>query len=286
MSKIAVPALDGGLSRYLSEIRNIPMLGVDEEYMLAKRWREHEDIDAAHRLVTSHLKLVARIAMGYRHYGLPVSDLIAEGNIGLMRAVKKFDPEVGVRLSTYAMWWIKASLHEYLLNSWSMVKIGTMAAQRKLFFNLRRIKAKLGLLESGDLPEEGVRAIAKELNVSEGDVVSMNRRMNRDTSLNAPVTLDGDLEMVDLLADESDDQETLVAERQEMRVRRMALRDGLKTLNERERHIISERHLKDEPATLEELGRHYGVSRERVRQIEARALVKLQSAVRSSPLVA
>lgn len=287
MSNIFVPAMEGGLSRYLSEIRKIPILDADEEYMLAKRWREHQDVDAAHRLVVSHLKLVAKIAMGYRHYGLPVADLIAEGNVGLMRAVKKFDPDVGVRLATYAMWWIKASLHEHLLASWSMVKIGTMAAQRKLFFNLRRLKAKLGVLDAGDLTDDAAKAIATELSVPISDVVSMNRRLaGRDASLNAPLSVDGEAEMQDFLVDPSDDQEAVVGERQEWRMRRIALRDAMKALNERERHIIHERHLKEEPATLEELGRHYGVSRERVRQIEARALAKLQGAVRASDLVA
>lgn len=281
MASISVPVIaDGGLTKYLAEIRKIPVLDADQEYMLAKRWREHDDLDAAHRLVTSHLRLVAKMAMGYRHYGLPLADLIAEGNIGLMRAVKKFDPEVGVRLATYAMWWIKASLHEYLLNSWSMVKIGTMAAQRKLFFNLRRLKGKLGSLESGDLSPEHARAIAEELQVSEGDVVSMNRRLSaRDSSLNAPVAADGDLEIQDLLADDSDNQEVRLAARQEAAVRSRALAAGLETLNDRERHIIAQRHLSETPATLEDLGKEYGVSRERVRQIEARAMQKLRMAM-------
>ncbi len=280
---ISLPATpDGGLTIYLATIRRIPILAADEEYMLAKRWREHEDVAAAQKLVLSHLRLAAKIAMRYRHYGLPVADLVSEGNVGLMRAVKKFDPEVGVRLSTYAMWWIKASLHEYLLSSWSLVKLGTIAAQRKLFFNLRRIKAKLGILDSDVSPAQA-RAIAAELNVGAGDVMMMNNRLSsRDASLNAPVTVDADVEMQDLLVDGATDQETALGERQEWRTRRLALADGLKVLNERERHIVEARHLRDEPTTLEELGRHHGVSRERVRQIEARALSKLQEAVRAA----
>jgi RNA polymerase sigma-32 factor len=281
MSNVALPVIaDGGLAKYLAEIRKVPLLEADEEYMLAKRWREHEDLEAAHRLVTSHLRLVAKLAMGYRHYGLPMADLVSEGNVGLMRAVKKFDPEVGVRLATYAMWWIKASLHEYLLNSWSMVKIGTMAAQRKLFFNLRRLKAKLGILESGDMSLAQAREIAQELKVSEGDVVSMNRRLSaRDASLNTPVAANSDVEIQDLLADDSDNQEVRLAARQEARLRSQALAAGLALLSDRERDIIAERHLSEAPATLEDLGKRYGVSRERVRQIEARALSKLRTAM-------
>lgn len=281
---LSLPATpDGGMATYLAAIRRIPILAADEEYMLAKRWREHEDVAAAQKLVLSHLRLAAKMAMRYRHYGLPIADLVSEGNVGLMRAVKKFDPDVGVRLSTYAMWWIKAALHEYLLNSWSLVKIGTMAAQRKLFFNLRRIKAKLGILDSSELSPAQARAIAAELNVGAGDVMMMSNRLSsRDTSLNAPVAADADVEMQDLLIDGADNQEAVLGERQEWQLRRLALADGLKVLNERERHIVSERHLRDEPATLEELGRHYGISRERVRQIEARALSKLQEAVRAA----
>lgn len=281
MSTFALPIIaDGGLTKYLAEIRKMPVLEADEEYMLAKRWREHEDLAAAHRLVTSHLRLVAKMAMGYRHYGLPMADLIAEGNLGLMRAVKKFDPDVGVRLATYAMWWIKASLHEYLLNSWSLVKIGTMAAQRKLFFNLRRLKGTLGILESGDLTPEQARRIAQELSVSEGDVVAMNRRLSaRDASLNTPVTAESDVEVQDLLADHSDNQEVRLAARQEARLRSKALAAGMERLNERERDIIQRRHLSEEPMTLEDLGKSYGVSRERVRQVEARALAKLKAAL-------
>ncbi len=271
---------DGGLTKYLAEIRKLPILEVNEEYMLAKRWREHEDIDAAHRLVTSHLRLVAKMAMGYRHYGLPMADLISEGNLGLMRAVKKFDPDVGVRLATYAMWWIKASLHEYLLNSWSMVKIGTVAAHRKLFFNLRRLKSQLGILESGDLSIAQAREIAEELQVSEGDVVNMNRRLSaRDTSLNTPVGANSEVEIQDLLADDCDNQEVRLAARQEARLRSQALSAGLAQLTDRERHIVTERHLREDPMTLEDLGKHFGVSRERVRQIEARAMAKLRTAL-------
>jgi len=281
MSSFALPMIaDGGLTKYLAEIRKLPILEVNEEYMLAKRWREHEDIDAAHRLVTSHLRLVAKMAMGYRHYGLPMADLISEGNLGLMRAVKKFDPDVGVRLATYAMWWIKASLHEYLLNSWSMVKIGTVAAHRKLFFNLRRLKSQLGILESGDLSIAQAREIAEELQVSEGDVVNMNRRLSaRDTSLNTPVGANSEVEIQDLLADDCDNQEVRLAARQEARLRSQALSAGLAQLTDRERHIVTERHLREDPMTLEDLGKHFGVSRERVRQIEARAMAKLRTAL-------
>ncbi len=283
MSNIVAAGPDAGLSKYLSEIRKLPVLDREEEFMLAKRWREHHDVEAAHKLVTSHLKLVAKIAMGYRHYGLPLSDLIAEGNVGLMRAVKKFDPDVGVRLATYAMWWIKASLHEYLLNSWSLVRLGTLATQRKLFFNLRRLKARLGILDTGDLSAEDVGTIAAQLDVPAGEVVDMNRRLaGRDASLNAPLTIDGDGQVQDLLLDESADQEAVVAERQEWRMRRMALKDGLKALNERERDIVTRRHLVETPATLEEIGQDYGISRERVRQIEARAIAKLTEATRAA----
>ena len=280
---ISLPAIspDGGLSRYLQEIRRFPMLDQDEEYMLVKALREHGDTEAAHRLVTSHLRLVAKIAMGYRGYGLPVGELIAEGNIGLMQAVKRFDAERGFRLATYAMWWIRANIQEYILRSWSLVKIGTTAAQKKLFFNLRRVKGQIRAIEEGDLSPEQVALIARKLNVPEQDVVTMNRRMAApDNSLNAPVRNDSDGEWQDWLVDDQVDQETLLLERKEMEGRRSLLTAALQKLNERERHILSERRLKEEPATLEELSQHYNISRERVRQIEVRAFEKLQRAMR------
>jgi RNA polymerase sigma-32 factor len=285
-SSALIPAVDGGLSKYLRDIRAFPLLAAEEEYMLAKRWVEHEDTTAAHRLVTSHLRLVAKIAYGYRHYGLPLAELIAEGNIGLMRAVKKFDPEKGFRLATYAMWWIRASLNEFVLNSWSLVKIGTLAAQKKLFFNLRRIKSRLQLLDQGDLAPEHVAAIARELKVEESDVVAMNRRMaGHDASLNVPVG-EGAGEMQDLLADEADNQETRYAEGEELRKGRGLIARALDTLSERERAIFVERRLHDTPPTLEELGQRYGVSRERIRQIEAKAFEKVQTLVRAGFLPA
>lgn len=285
MSSFSLPTVsaDGGLVRYLAEVRRFPMLEEGEEYVLARRWRDHEDVAAAHRLVTSHLRLVAKMATGYRHYGLPLADLISEGNVGLMRAVKKFDPEIGVRLATYAMWWIRASLHEYVLNSWSLVKIGTQAVQKKLFFNLRRLKGKLEILDSGDLTADQVSAIASDLDVPERDVVEMNRRMaSRDGSLNAPVLADEGTERQDLLIDGTADQEEVLGEREESALRHKWLTTALECLSDRERHILVERRLRDDPRTLEELGRHYGVSRERVRQIEVAAFNKLQAAVRDS----
>ena len=275
-----IPALgpDASLNRYLAEIRKFPLLAPQEEYMLAKRWQEHQDPEAATRLVTSHLRLVAKIAMGYRGYGLPVSELIAEGNIGLMQGVKKFEPERGFRLATYAMWWIKASIQEYILRSWSLVKIGTTAAQKKLFFNLRRMKNKLEAIEDGDLHPDDVKKIATDLGVSEDDVVQMNRRMAKggDTSLNAPLREDGEGEWQDWLADDGPSQESVVADKQEADIRHDLLREALLTLNERERHILTQRRLIDEPQTLEDLSQEYGISRERVRQIEVRAFEKLQ----------
>ncbi len=272
---------EGSLSRYLQEIRKFPMLSPEEEYMLAKAWVEHGDTQAAHRLVTSHLRLVAKIAMGYRGYGLPVSELIAEGNVGMMQAVRRFDPEKGFRLATYAMWWIRAAIQEYILRSWSLVKMGTTAAQKKLFFNLRRLKNRLQALEEGDLKPEDVRRIATELGVSEEEVVSMNRRMaGGDHSLNAPLRQDGDGEWQDWLVDEGPGQEEIVAEREEFRERHALLEEALERLNERERHIFVERRLSEEPKTLEELSKVYGVSRERIRQIEVRAFEKVQKAVR------
>ena len=275
---------EGNLTRYLQDIRKFPMLEKQEEYMLAKRWREHDDIDAAHRLVTSHLRLVAKIAMGYRGYGLPIGELISEGNVGMMQAVKRFDPERGFRLATYAMWWIRASIQEYILHSWSLVKMGTTAAQKKLFFNLRKIKGQMKALEEGDLPPEKVRRIAEQLAVSEDDVVQMNRRMAApDHSLNAPLRADGEGgEWQDWLVDESASQEEVLGETEEFQQRTRLLRDAMKGLNEREQHIINERRLREDPTTLEKLSQHYGISRERVRQIEVRAFEKLQKAFKNA----
>ena len=275
---------EGKLSRYLNELRKFPMLSHDEEFMLAKRWIEHEDVDAAHKLVSSHLRLVAKIAMGYRGYGLPLAEMISEGNIGLMQAVKKFDPDKGFRLATYAMWWIRASMQEYILHSWSLVKMGTTAAQKKLFFNLRRMKGKLKALDEGDLSPENVEKIATELNVAEADVISMNRRLSGpDASLNATVRTDGEGEgeWMDWLVDESDSQEIVIAEEDELEKRREMLSAAMSGLNDREQHILTERRLKENPLTLEELSKTYGISRERVRQIEVRAFEKLQKTIHS-----
>ena len=278
-----MPALGGeaGLNRYLSEIRKFPLLKPEQEYMLAKRYQEHEDQDAAAQLVTSHLRLVAKIAMGYRGYGLPVSELISEGNIGLMQGVKKFDPERGFRLATYAMWWIRASIQEYILRSWSLVKLGTTAAQKKLFFNLRRMKNNLAAFEDGDLRPENVTKIATDLGVTEDEVVSMNRRMamGGDTSLNVPMREDGDGQWQDILQDEGSLQDERVADAQERDQRHALLTEAMERLNERERDILTQRRLIDEPQTLEELSQVYNVSRERVRQIEVRAFEKLQKAM-------
>ena len=273
----------GGISRYLREIRQFPLLTPEEEFMLAKRWREHDDAEAAHRLVTSHLRLVAKIAMGYRGYGLPVGELISEGNIGLMQAVKRFDPDRGFRLATYAMWWIRASMQEYILHSWSLVKMGTTAAQKKLFFNLRKLKGEIEAIDDGDLTPEQVDHIATALNVSANDVISMNRRMTGpDQSLNAPVREEGGGEWQDWLVDPGESQESSLAEASELEHRRKLFRDSLDVLTEREQHILAERRLKEEPSTLEELSHQYGVSRERIRQIEERAFKKLQKAMRSA----
>jgi RNA polymerase sigma-32 factor len=280
----ALPILtaESGLSRYLEEIRRFPMLEPQNEYMLAKRWREHGDRDAAHKLVTSHLRLVAKIAMGYRGYGLPISEVISEGNVGLMQAVKRFEPEKGFRLATYAMWWIKAAIQEYILRSWSLVKMGTTANQKKLFFNLRKAKSKISALEEGDLRPDQVKLIAKRLGVTEQDVVDMNRRLGGDVSLNAPIREDGDSgEWQDWLVDDVSDQETRLAESEESDNRRKALGDALSVLNDRERRIFEARRLADDPITLEELADEFGVSRERVRQIEVRAFEKVQKAVKS-----
>ena len=273
----------GGLTRYLEEIRQFPMLEPQEEYMLAKRWREHDDRDAAHQLVTSHLRLVARIAMGYRGYGLPVGEVISEGNVGLMQAVKRFEPDKGFRLATYAMWWIRAAIQEYILRSWSLVKMGTTAAQKKLFFNLRKIKGQLKALEEGDLHPDQVKKIATRLGVTEDDVVSMNRRLAGDSSLNAPVRNDAESgEWMDWLVDDSIDQETALAESEERDQRRGMLADALKGLNERERRVFEARRLAEDPLTLEELSSEFGVSRERIRQIEVRAFEKVQKAVQKA----
>ena len=277
---LAVMSPEGGLSRYLTEIRKFPMLAKDEEFMLAKRWQEHEDPEAAHKLVTSHLRLVAKIAMGYRGYGLPIGEVISEGNVGLMQAVKKFEPDKGFRLATYAMWWIRASIQEYILRSWSLVKMGTTAAQKKLFFNLRKAKSQISAFEEGDLHPEHLSAIATKLGVSEEEVTNMNRRLGGDASLNAPLRADGESEWQDWLEDESAvSQEAFVAETQERSARMTLMDAAMSELSDRERHILTERRLKDDPTTLEELAAEYGVSRERVRQIEVRAFEKLQKAV-------
>ena len=278
-----VPTEGTGLARYLDEIRRFPMLEQGEEYMLAKRWREHEDVDAAHRLVTSHLRLVAKIAMGYRGYGLPMNEIISEGNVGLMQAVKRFDPDRGFRLATYAMWWIRAAIQEYILHSWSLVKLGTTAAQKKLFFNLRRIKSQMQAIEEGDLSPETVKEIATTLEVTEQDVVEMNRRLGGpDHSLNAMLKSESDTEWQDWLVDNSPNAEALMAESEEFDHRRQALNGAIGVLNPRERRIFEARRLADEPMTLEDLAAEFGVSRERVRQIEVRAFEKVQSAVKGT----
>ncbi|GJE77444.1 MAG: RNA polymerase sigma factor RpoH [Methylobacteriaceae bacterium] len=278
----ALPVLanEGGLSRYLDEIRKFPMLEPAEEFTLAKTWRDHGDREAAHRLVTSHLRLVAKIAMGYRGYGLPISEVVSEGNVGLMQAVKRFDPDKGFRLATYAMWWIKAAIQEYILRSWSLVKMGTTANQKKLFFNLRKAKGRISALDEGDLRPDQVKSIATSLGVPEQDVVDMNRRLSGDTSLNAPLREEGEGEWQDWLVDNSPSQETVLAREEEGRNRLSALRDALGVLNARERRIFEARRLADDPITLEDLSGEFGVSRERVRQIEVRAFEKVQEAVK------
>ncbi len=278
----ALPLLtaESGLTRYLEEIRRFPMLEPQDEFMLAKRWREHGDRDAAHKLVTSHLRLVAKIAMGYRGYGLPISEVISEGNVGLMQAVKRFEPDKGFRLATYAMWWIKAAIQEYILRSWSLVKMGTTANQKKLFFNLRKAKSKISALEEGDLRPDQVKLIAKRLGVTEQDVVDMNRRLSGDVSLNAPIRDDGDSgEWQDWLVDEASDQESRLAESEQLENRKKALGEALSVLAQRERRIFEARRLADDPMTLEDLAVEFGISRERVRQIEVRAFQKVQRTV-------
>ncbi|WP_298966521.1 RNA polymerase sigma factor RpoH [uncultured Methylobacterium sp.] len=278
----ALPVLanEGGLSRYLDEIRRFPMLEPTEEYMLAKSWREHGDRDAAHKLVTSHLRLVAKIAMGYRGYGLPIGEVVSEGNVGLMQAVKRFDPDKGFRLATYAMWWIKAAIQEYILRSWSLVKMGTTANQKKLFFNLRKAKGRISALDEGDLRPDQVAQIATRLGVPEQDVVDMNRRLSGDASLNAPLREEGEGEWQDWLVDDSPSQESVLAREEEGQNRLAALRDALGVLNPRERRIFEARRLAEDPITLEDLSGEFGVSRERVRQIEVRAFEKVQDAVK------
>ena len=287
MSSRGLPVLSGeaGLSRYLTEIRKFPLLTPEDEYMYAKAWKEHEDPEAARKLVTSHLRLVAKIAMGYRGYGLPVSEIVSEGNVGLMQAVKRFEPDKGFRLATYAMWWIRAAIQEYVLRSWSMVKIGTTAAQKKLFFNLRKAKSHIGAIEEGDLTPEHTEKLADKLGVTQPEVTEMNRRLSGpDASLNAPLRSDSESEWQDWLADETTDQETRLAEREEMGDRHELLVHALDTLTERERDIIQARRLQEDAATLEELSQKYGVSRERVRQIEVRAFEKLQKAMKAAML--
>jgi RNA polymerase sigma-32 factor len=284
MARTSLPAIaagESGLTRYLEEIRRFPMLEPQQEYMLAKAYREHGDRDAAHKLVTSHLRLVAKIAMGYRGYGLPIGEVISEGNVGLMQAVKRFEPEKGFRLATYAMWWIKAAIQEYILRSWSLVKMGTTANQKRLFFNLRKVKGQIQALEEGDLRPEQVKQIATKLGVTEEDVISMNRRLGGDTSLNAPIRADSESgEWQDWLVDDSDNQESMLAESEELDNRRQLLKDAMGVLNDREKRIFEARRLAEEPITLEELSAEFGVSRERVRQIEVRAFEKVQKAVR------
>jgi len=273
---------EGGLARYLQEIRQFPMLQPDEEYMLAKRWKEHGDREAAHRLITSHLRLVAKMAMGYRGYGLPISEIVSEGNVGLMQEVKRFEPDKGFRLATYAMWWIKASIQEFILRSWSLVKMGTTANQKKLFFNLRKVKGQIQALEEGDLRPDQVAEIARRLAVPEEDVISMNRRLSGDSSLNSPVRADSEGEWQDWLVDETDSQEEVFAENEEISMRRELLTEALSKLTDRERRIFEARRLQEDPATLEDLSQEFGVSRERIRQIEVRAFDKVQKAVKNA----
>jgi len=290
MATSTMPVLSSGgtgLTRYLSEIRKFPMLTPDEEFMLAKRWQQHEDPEAAQKMVTSHLRLVAKIAMGYRGYGLPIGEVISEGNVGLMQAVKRFDPDKGFRLATYAMWWIRASIQEYVLRSWSLVKMGTTAAQKKLFFNLRKAKNQVQALEDGDMRPEQVAAIAHKLAVPEEDVISMNRRLSGDLSVNSPMRADGEgAEWQDWLVDPAESQETVLVESEELSRRKQYLKKAMTALNDREREIFEARRLREDPATLEQLSEQHGVSRERIRQIEVRAFEKVQKAVQSANQVA
>jgi len=284
MSNSSLPVItpEGGLTRYLQEIRKFPMLDPDEEYMLAKAWKEREDSEAAHKMVTSHLRLVAKIAMGYRGYGLPVGELIAEGNVGMMQAVKRFEPEKGFRLSTYAMWWIRAAIQEYILRTWSLVKMGTTAAQKKLFFNLRKIKGQIEAIDEGDMTREQVETISTKLGVSEEEVINMNRRLTApDHSLNAPMRADSEGEWMDWLEDDTPNQETVYAESEELRRRKAMLEGAMDCLNDREQHILTQRRLREDPLTLEDLSQEFNISRERVRQIEVRAFEKLQKAVKA-----
>ncbi len=284
MSTTPLPSItpEGGLTRYLQEIRKFPMLDPDEEYMLAKAWKDREDSEAAHKMVTSHLRLVAKIAMGYRGYGLPVGELIAEGNVGMMQAVKRFEPEKGFRLSTYAMWWIRAAIQEYILRTWSLVKMGTTAAQKKLFFNLRKIKGQIQAIDDGDMTPEQVETISTKLGVSEEEVVNMNRRLTApDHSLNSPMRADSEGEWMDWLEDDSPNQETVYAESEELSRRKAMLESAMDCLNDREKHILTHRRLREDPLTLEDLSQEFGISRERVRQIEVRAFEKLQKAVKA-----
>jgi RNA polymerase sigma-32 factor len=278
----AIASGEAGLQRYLQDIRQFPMLQPDEEYMLAKRWKEHADAKAAQKLITSHLRLVAKIAMGYRGYGLPIGEVISEGNVGLMQAVKKFEPDKGFRLATYAMWWIKASIQEFVLRSWSLVKMGTTANQKKLFFNLRKVKSQIEALEDGDLRPDQVKLIAKKLGVTEEDVVSMNRRLGGDTSLNAHLRDDSEGEWQDWLVDESDNQEEMLAQSEEASMRHGLLQEAMEKLTDRERRVFEARRLQDDPVTLEDLSQEFGVSRERIRQIEVRAFDKVQKAVKNA----
>jgi len=282
-SNLPILSTEGGLSRYLQEIRKFPMLEPDEEFMLAKRYKEHADPGAAQRLITSHLRLVAKIAMGYRGYGLPISEVISEGNVGLMHAVKRFEPDKGFRLATYAMWWIRAAIQEYVLRSWSLVKIGTTAAQKRLFFNLRKIKGQIAALDDGNLHPDQIKQIATTLHVTEADVVSMNQRLSGDASLNAPMRADeGASEWQDWLVDDTPSQETMLGESEEFQERMGLLTNAMADLNEREKAIFQARRLRDQPATLEELAQEYNVSRERIRQIEVRAFEKVQEAVQKA----
>jgi len=285
--KLPVLSSDAGFFTYLREIRKIPSLEPDEEYMLAKRFKEHDDTKAAHKLVTSHLKLVAKIAMSYRNYGMPVAELVSEGNLGLMQAVKKFEPDKGFRLSTYAMWWIKSSIQEYILRSWSLVKIGTKVAQKKLFFNLNKVKRKIRILESREFNSSDYKTVAKQLDVTEADVAEMDIRMGQDTSLNDPIGgEEGNSSMLDMLASKEESHEVLLAEKQDKERKKALFNNAMETLNDREKHIIADRHLKEKPSTLDELSKIYSISRERVRQIEARAIEKIQQSVQEVMLEA